>query len=200
VNGYMPGTGDSFVILESGSFIDNGFTLAGDFSLFDLTVMNDTLTLTFAGGASPDFNNDGNLDCLDVDSLVGEIAGAASNLSFDLTGDGQITVDDLDVWLTVAGAANRPSGNRYLDGDANLDGVVDGLDFIEWNNRKFTSTPAWCSGDFNADGVVDGLDFILWNDNKFTSVDHLLSVPEPHALCLVVCSLLGLSAHRRNRR
>ncbi|GAG87947.1 unnamed protein product, partial [marine sediment metagenome] len=31
---------------------------------------------------------------------------------------------------------------------------------------------AWSSGDFNADGFVDGLDFIIWNDNKFTSSDQ----------------------------
>ena len=31
---------------------------------------------------------------------------------------------------------------------------------------------AWSAGDFNADGFVDGLDFIIWNDNKFTSSDQ----------------------------
>ena len=55
--------------------------------------------------------------------------------------------------------------------DANLDGFVDGLDFIEWNANKFTPVAEWCAGDFNADGFVDGLDFIIWNANKFQSSD-----------------------------
>jgi hypothetical protein len=58
-------------------------------------------------------------------------------------------------------------------GDANLDGFVDGLDFIIWNDHKFTAEAAWCAGDFNADGFVDGQDFIVWNANKFTSADGM---------------------------
>ena len=57
----------------------------------------------------------------------------------------------------------------YRLGDADLDGNVDGQDFIAWNAHKFTNIAEWCAGDFNADGVVDGLDFIEWNANKFTS-------------------------------
>jgi hypothetical protein len=58
--------------------------------------------------------------------------------------------------------------SAYAVGDANLDGFVDGLDFIRWNANKFTTNSNWCDGDFNADGFVDGLDFIEWNANKFT--------------------------------
>ena len=36
--------------------------------------------------------------------------------------------------------ANLASGNSYLMGDANLDGVVDVSDFNAWNSNKFTST------------------------------------------------------------
>ena len=200
VGGYIPGAGDSFVIVDAGSFVDAGYTLAGDFAMFDVAVMNDMLTLSFAGGANPDFNNDGDLNCNDVDALVDEIAGAASNLLFDLTGDGMITADDLDAWLTAAGAVNLDSGNRYLDGDANLDGIVDGLDFIEWNDNKFTAAPAWCAGDFNADGIVDGLDFIVWNGNKFMAADNIAAVPEPHGAILCLGALVGLWARCRKRR
>ena len=118
--------------------------------------------------ASGDFNNDGQFDCDDIDALVAEIAGGGSDLLFDLTGDGSVDLLDRDAWLAVAATANGlPSA--YLIGDANLDGFVDGLDFIVWNDNKFTNVPAWCAGDFNADGFVDGLDFILWNENKFQS-------------------------------
>ncbi len=99
------------------------------------------------------------------------------------------------------GAANLDSGSPYLKGDANLDGTVDGMDFLDWNANKFTSTPAWCSGDFNADGVVDGQDFLIWNGNKFMSADgQVASVPEPSSLSLATLLLASLGIGIRGRR
>lgn len=80
-----------------------------------------------------------------------------------------MNLDDLDEWLSRAGSVNLGSGNSFLTGDATLDGVVDGVDFVVWNAHKFTQDSRWCRGDFNADGSVDGQDFIIWNDNKFQS-------------------------------
>jgi hypothetical protein len=74
--------------------------------------------------------------------------------------------------LAEAGEVNVGPDRPYLIGDANLDGFVDGLDFIVWNENRFTAEAAWCSGDFNADGFVDGMDFILWNENKFQASDQ----------------------------
>jgi predicted outer membrane repeat protein len=117
----------------------------------------------------PDFDGNGVLDCNDVDALVDMIASGANHPTFDLTGDGQVTVDDLDHWLDLAGDINLGNGADYLYGDANLDGFVDGTDFGTWNANKFTAQAAWCAGDFSADGFVDGSDFGHWNQNKFTS-------------------------------
>lgn len=39
--------------------------------------------------------------------------------------------------LATAGEINLGAGSAYLLGDATLDGVVDGLDFVEWNNNKY---------------------------------------------------------------
>ena len=123
------------------------------------------------GRPDGDFDDDGAYGCDDVDRLVEEIAAATQDLQFDLTQDGTVDVVDLDAWLVEAGNQNIGPGRVYLKGDASLDGSVDGVDFIIWNDDKFTNTPAWCSGDFNADGAVDGQDFIIWNDNKFKSSD-----------------------------
>lgn len=120
-----------------------------------------------------DFNDDGIYDCDDVDSLVSEIVAGSHNLAFDLTGDGLVNTDDLDAWRTEAGAVLFASGNPVLEGDANLDGLVDGFDFLAWNTNKFSGNPSWCRGDFNADGQIEGLDFLLWNANKFLSSDRL---------------------------
>ena len=122
-----------------------------------------------------DFNNDMVWDCDDVNMLSAAIAAGSMDLSFDMNGDGSITIADLtdptNGWLTVGGANNpaQTNGNPFLQGDANLDGTVDGQDFIVWNGSKFTANDAYCSGDFNADGFVDGQDFIIWNGNKFQS-------------------------------
>ncbi len=166
-------------------------------------------------GPSGDFDGDGDYACADVDSLVVEIVAGTNNPAFDLTGDGAVDVGDLTHWLAEAGAAELGSGASYLLGDADLDGTVDGNDFVLWNAHKFTAIPAWCSGDFNADGIVDGNDFLSWNANKFTSADvggdasvkrlldnqHLIfnaagatSVPEPQIsmLLLIVLYLRGV--------
>ncbi len=137
-----------------------------------------------------DLNGDGLIDCVDVDSLVAEIVAGTHGSGLDLTADGLVNNDDLDEWLVQGGAANLPSGNPYLPGDANLDGVVDGSDFNVWNANKFSGTAAWCSGDFNADGSIDGSDFNIWNSNKFTSANAVSAVPEP--VCPVVCHVVSL--------
>ena len=164
-----------------------------DASLVKLTV--DTTTVT------GDFNNDTFFDCLDVDGLVGEIVAGTNVASFDMTGDGLVDDADLAAWLVAGGAANPTAtgGNAFLPGDANLDGNVDGADFLVWNGSKFTANAAWCSGDFDASGNVDGGDFLIWNGNKFTSSDAVSAVPEPSSgLLLALAGLLWVVRRTRS--
>ncbi len=148
------------------------------------------------GGISGDFDGNGDYDCGDIDSLVAEVVAMTNNPSFDLTGDGDVNILDVDAWLAEAGAAELTSGQPYLPGDANLDGVVDVPDFNIWNGNKFTQTAAWCLGDFNADGVTDVPDFNIWNGGKFTSSD-VNSVPEPAAGILAALGLVMLFVRKR---
>ena len=145
-----------------------------------------------------DFDGDGDFACADVDALVQAIVSGENDDFYDLTGEGIVNNSDLSEWLALAGDAELASGNPYQVGDANLDGVVDGLDFIVWNDSKFTSTAAWCQGDFNASGTVDGSDYVLWNGNKFTSAD-LHAVPEP-ATWMGALFAAGLLGTRRSSR
>lgn len=124
-----------------------------------------------------DYNNDGLWDCADMDILEAAI-DAGTDLSFDVNQDGVLNSQDiLDRtapgfgWLVVAGEQRFGAGRSFKDGDANLDGTVDGQDFIIWNSNKFTPARRWCLADFNQDNTVDGQDFIVWNSNKFTSSD-----------------------------
>ncbi len=145
-----------------------------------------------------DFDNDGDFDCSDVDAMVAEIVAGTDNPAFDLSGDGSVDTNDLDVWLEDAGIANG-FGGAFLQGDANLDGVVDISDFNVWNENKFTSQSAWCLGDFSADGSVDVSDFNRWNENRFQSSSDAAAVPEPSTFALIVFAMgLFCSMARKN--
>ncbi len=155
-----------------------------------------------AGVAEPshscDFSSDSacNIDDLNAMLAVGPIAPGVAvtpgiNDQFDLTGDGVIDNADADQWLGDAATVNG-FGSPYKRGDANLDGVVDGQDFILWNASKFTNSLLWDNGEVNGDGVVDGQDFILWNANKFTSSDGASAIPEPGLLASLATAMLCL--------
>lgn len=147
-----------------------------------------------------DLNQDGHVNTDDLDLLVAEIAAGTNNSTFDLTGEGLVDQDDRDEWLFQGGVAKLPSASAYLPGDANLDGVVDGQDFIAWNSAKFTSTAAWSQGDFNADGVTDGQDFIIWNQHKFSSsLLRSTLVPEPMSAFLTLILTLTVCCFARGK-
>jgi hypothetical protein len=93
-------------------------------------------------------------------------------------------------------------------GDVNLDGVVDGLDYI-YVDAAFTYYLAtgeymsgWLNGDFNYDGVVDQVDYI-YIDGAFTyflgggGAGGLEAVPEPATLSLLALGLAAAFARRR---
>jgi len=77
-------------------------------------------------------------------------------------------IDNLVAYLKApdgAGISPTPTSTPTL-GDANGDGLVDGIDYIIWLNNYNQSTgngPA--NGDFNSSGFVDGVDYILWLNN-----------------------------------
>jgi hypothetical protein len=160
---------------ESYFYVTSQFQQAIPGSTFETTIIGPGNIQTIGPG---DFNGDGDYACDDVDALVAAIVAGSQNSLYDLDGDGAVAFDDLTAWLAEAGFAENDSGAPYLAGDADLNGAVDGNDFLVWNQNKFSPTPAWCHGDFNADGEVSGADFLLWNQNKFTFAD-LNSVPEP---------------------
>lgn len=143
-----------------------------------------------------DFGMDGSCDIDDIDALVMEIVAETHDPIFDLNGDSFVDLADRDEWLAAAGAENLPSGNPYLVADFNLDGFVDGTDFIRWNANKFSNAGKWSLADANADGVTDGQDFIEWNSNKFMSSDGVTAVPEPAMGALWIIAMIVMAITR----
>jgi lysophospholipase L1-like esterase len=88
--------------------------------------------------------------------------------------------------------------NAVLDqhrGDANLDGVVDGLDYVAWSDR-FGQPGNWSQGDFNHDGFVDGLDYTAWADHfapGIPAVPKLVPVPESAGIAMAGLGALTIA-------
>jgi hypothetical protein len=191
-----PNAGDRVATIQN--LINTGKIVVN--SPHPFNIVNNGDGFTYIAKFTRDFNSDTALNCADLNLLTAAIVAGSSNLLFDLTGDGQVTIADRDTWLARAGAVFIRSGNPFLPGDANLDGFVDGTDFGIWNANKFTTNSAWCSGDFNTDGFIDGSDFGIWNAFKFTASDGTNLVPEP-TTAIGLWSLLaaGLVRSRSNR-
>lgn len=90
------------------------------------------------------------------------------------------------------------SVSGILDGDADRNGVVDGLDFLTWQQNAGGSGD-WSDGDFNGDGLVNTADLQLWeNEYSNTSLTALAStVPEPSSCLLALVGLSWASTRRR---
>jgi T5SS/PEP-CTERM-associated repeat protein len=93
---------------------------------------------------------------------------------------------------------------RYtLRGDANLDGVVNALDFNALSTNFGSSGKRWSQGDYNYDGAVDTSDFAFMAANFGDSIPSPVpalgaAVPEPSAIALLVGLLRVPRRRRRN--
>jgi hypothetical protein len=97
------------------------------------------------------------------------------------------------------------------EGDANLDGQVNGFDYANWLAEYTSHTPApaaWNNGDFNGDGLVNGFDYGNWLaaytansgaglpnlgvTSPFAKTGGVSPVPEPSTLALCLAGAIGL--------
>ena len=90
------------------------------------------------------------------------------------------------------------------NGDANLDGTVNALDFnAVATNFGVGTSDVWTQGDFNYDGVVNTTDFMALATNFGATIGTAPApvlgtlVPEPTSLAAL--ALLGLVGRRRRR-
>lgn len=118
--------------------------------------------------------------------------------------------------LAMLYGPNAVSAIAAIPGDANLDGVVDGLD-IGLLVAGFGEASSWGLGDFNGDGVVDGLDIGILVSTFGDSVDvealardestvspralaGLAAIPEPASAMLLALGGVALAGRRGRGR
>ncbi len=163
----------------------------GDWAIGDIRLN----PVVFDTPGSANQATDVEFNCEFADALIAAIVGGENDPTYDVDMDGDVDRSDFDRWRVLAGEVLNPNGQPIGVGDANLDGAVDGEDFLIWNDHKFTLQPAWCAGDFNIDGAVDGQDFFLWNRFRFTGA-ATLSVPEPSSAALGAFLLVCWAVYR----
>ena len=135
---------------------------------------------------------------LAANSITGEFDDATYNgVALDDTLENIHVGGGLFIGLTRSSTEVSIYAYYALPGDANGDGVVDAVDFIAWNDNKFTGGTDWTTGDFDGNGITDAADFIQWNDFKFQSVTLPRPVPEPSAWALLLgCLALACRTRR----
>lgn len=87
-----------------------------------------------------------------------------------------VLMDCNTLYNFTSAAAQAYNGNQFdvsgtgvfaiYNGDVNQDGVVDGLDFNDWETDNNAFASGYFTTDFSGDGIVDGLDFLIWEPNN----------------------------------
>ena len=132
------------------------------------------------GFHAADYDHDGQLSASDIDLLSAALVpGGASEIIFDLDGNGAVEQEDRRIWVEDVVGTNF--------GDANLDGSVSFVDFLALSDH-FDSPGGWGQGDFDGDGMVQFSDFLVLSTN-FGTTSTTVAVPEP---CPAISLTIGL--------
>jgi hypothetical protein len=159
----------------------------------------DEFFLNLGGTLVGDFDNSGVLDLPDVNLLSEEIAQGSDNPVFDVTGDGSVNSDDLNMWVKDL------RGTWF--GDANLDDEFNSGDLVavfaagEYED-PIAGNSTWAEGDWNADLDFDSGDLVAafaGGGYEQGPVQAVNAVPEPSA-CLLCAIGLAMFARRRRVR
>ncbi|HYO23324.1 MAG TPA: dockerin type I domain-containing protein [Lacipirellulaceae bacterium] len=177
----------------------------GRITNLDLFALGDHLT---AGGASAavmssynqlllkrgDVNGDGATTAADAAALYANF-GAATWL-MDLNVDGTVNIGDVSTLITEL--------VRTSPADFNLDGRVDGADFVAWQAGQ-GATGQFQQGDATLNGVIDGADLAVWRTQfgvlaPVSAYGAVLGVAEPSAASLAALGAIVLGVCNGSRR
>jgi len=149
-----------------------------------------------------DYNWDGSTNAADLDSMTRCMASGINNALKDITGDNNVTGDDLTALLQsgyVMASGYTTDGVVTWRGDCDLDGDVDETDYgsllLSWQ----ATGKSWVNGDYDGDGDVDETDYgsllLSWQNG----VTGVAGGPIPEPVTLSLLSLGGLALLRRRK-
>ncbi len=150
-----------------------------------------------------DLNSDSLTNSSDVVELYNGFGLPETDPDFwtlDLNVDGVIDINDVSTMITEIA--------RSVPGDFDLDGDVDGSDFLTLQRNLGTLNGAlYTDGDASLDGVVDQVDIQIWRNNFGFIASPLVAaplaaagaVPEPTSGAFAMIALLALTAGRKFR-
>lgn len=106
---------------------------------------------------SGDFNRDQLVNALDIDLLHRAVFQHQHHPDFDLTGDGVVLADDVELLLSQI--------LNTLPGDSNLDGRFDSADLVQifvagQYEDAIVGNSTWTTGDWNGDGEFSSADLV----------------------------------------
>ncbi|MFC1758396.1 PEP-CTERM sorting domain-containing protein [Planctomycetota bacterium] len=173
-----------------------------DSSVFGREVIRSAdVTIDIPAGFGGDFNLDGYLDVLDIDALTHETAIGSIDILYDVTADGNVDYDDIDMWVNEL-------RHTYF-GDANVDGQFDTKDLIKMFQAAKYETgemATWSEGDFNGDGFANSSDLVLAfiqngyeKGQRWVEPAGAQAVPEPASVALLLVGLATAAGVCRRR-
>jgi hypothetical protein len=157
------------------------------------TVLNSYTDLLLKRG---DVNSSGGTDASDVTSLYASFG--TTTWQTDLNVDGVVNIDDVKTLIT--------KNVRTVAGDFNLDGQVDGLDYVVWRKNLGRTGANFLQGDATFDGTIGTDDLQVWRANfgfvrqplgSAGSGVSLAAVPEPAAIWIALIALGWTTTLRR---
>ncbi len=170
----------------------------GSFTGTGLLRASGTLQIPALPDLACDADADGDCELDDLNAMYEDIDMGTQGGDFDFDGDGIVTGDDIEGWLTAASVSENPAlpappANRWVLGDVELDGDVDSQDLGRLlNNFGGPSTLGWSGGDLDGNRTVDSRDLgKLINEFGTPIAPAAQAVPEPSTGFGLLCGLLG---------
>jgi hypothetical protein len=158
-------------------------------------------------GLLGDYNNNGRLDVGDLDLQAEQIVADPGDPAFDLTGDGEVTLADRQMWVNDLAVTHM--------GDANADCEFNSSDQVQkFVQGKYEQdvVAGWADGDSNGDMRFNSsdmvTDFVAAGYEQGPKVGCVFTpaeaaavnaVPEPSSVVLVLLGLAGLVGVTRRR-